>query len=267
MIARILLLGLFASAAHAGALSAAVSGGAVEGDVVTLNGVEARSSGGFVVYQHGVWTPRSVPFSAAPLDVAPTGGFSSAVVNGGPPDQSLGCAALAPSPRRGLPAITAASRAAYWPLVRDAECRHALPPGLLDAVVFQESRYRPFAVSPAGAGGLTQLMPRTASDLGVANRFEPAANIDGGARYLRSMLDHYRSVPLAVAAYNAGRRSVDRSGGIPLNRETPGYVRKVLGFFNAGDAGSAGSPILAAPAIAKAVSLTFDGAAQQAPQP
>ena len=262
MIARIILVGLFASAAHAGTVSAAAAGSDGPGEVVTGNGVEARSSGGFVVYQHGVWTPRSMPSAAAPVD-----GFASAIVSGVSSDQSLSCAALAPSPRRGLAAITAANRAAYWPLIRDAECRHALPRGLLDAVVFQESRYRPFAVSPAGAGGLTQLMPRTAGELGVANRFEPAANIDGGARYLRSMLDHYRSVPLAVAAYNAGRRSVDRSGGIPLNRETPGYVRKVLGFFNASDGGPVASSVATTLASSRAVSLTFSGTGEPTTQP
>jgi len=97
-------------------------------------------------------------------------------------------------------------------------------------------------------------MPKTATGLGVSDRFEPAANIDGGARYLRSMLDHYRSVPLAVAAYNAGRGSVDRWGGIPLNRETPGYVGKVLGYFN--ESSTTTVPVLPR-LLSHAVSLSF----------
>ena len=84
------------------------------------------------------------------------------------------------------------------------------------------------AVSHAGAAGLGQLMPATARDLGVANRFDPYANISGAARYLRQMLDRFGVVHLAVAAYNAGPGAVSRVRGIPLNGETPSYVRNVL---------------------------------------
>lgn len=121
-----------------------------------------------------------------------------------------------------------AKRSTYLPSVRSAERKHALPFGLLDALIWQESRYNPRAISSAGAGGLTQLMPGTASDLGVHNRFDPAANIDGGARYLRQMLDQFGAIHLALAAYNAGPGAVRRAQGIPRNSETPGYVRKVL---------------------------------------
>lgn len=72
-------------------------------------------------------------------------------------------------------------------------------------------------------------MPATARELGVANRHDPQENIDGGARYLRQMLDRFGSVHLALAAYNAGPGAVTKAGGIPRNRETPGYVRSVLG--------------------------------------
>jgi soluble lytic murein transglycosylase-like protein len=106
--------------------------------------------------------------------------------------------------------------------------QYGLPTGLLDALVWTESRYNPFAVSPAGAAGLGQLMPGTARELGVANRFEPVANIAGAARYLRQMLDKFGKVHLALAAYNAGPGAVERAGGIPRNNETPAYVRDVL---------------------------------------
>ncbi len=74
-------------------------------------------------------------------------------------------------------------------------------------------------------------MPKTARELGVANRFDPAENLLGAARYLRQMLDKFELVHLAVAAYNAGPGAVQRAGGIPLNGETPGYVQNVLAFW------------------------------------
>jgi len=119
-------------------------------------------------------------------------------------------------------------RAAYLPHVYAAEAQFGLPVGLLDALIWTESRYNPFAISKAGAAGLGQLMPGTAKELGVANRFDPLANLSGAARYLRQMLDRFGVVHLALAAYNAGPGAVERAKGIPRNGETPGYVRNVL---------------------------------------
>ncbi len=76
-------------------------------------------------------------------------------------------------------------------------------------------------------------MPKTARELGVSNRFDPRANLSAAARYLRQMLDKFGMVHLAVAAYNAGPGAVERAGGIPLNGETPSYVRNVLAFWGA----------------------------------
>jgi len=119
-------------------------------------------------------------------------------------------------------------RAIYLPQVIAMEARFGLPDGLLDALVWTESRYNPLAVSKAGAGGLGQLMAGTALELGVANRFDPRANLEGSARYLRQMLDEFGVVHLALAAYNAGPGAVRRAGGIPKNGETSRYVRDVL---------------------------------------
>lgn len=116
----------------------------------------------------------------------------------------------------------------YSANVREAELRYGLPPGLLQALIWTESRFNPMAISPAGAAGLAQLMPGTARDLGVRNRHDPVASIDGGARYLKEMLDKFGQIHLALAAYNAGPGAVMRAGGIPQNRETPGYVRSVF---------------------------------------
>ena len=128
----------------------------------------------------------------------------------------------------GISRKTAARRMTYLPSIREAERRHRLPYGLLDALIWAESRYNPMALSHAGAAGLTQLMPGTASDLGVQNRYDPTTNIDGGARYLRQMLDRFGLVHLALAAYNAGPNAVHKAKGIPRYRETQNYVKSVL---------------------------------------
>jgi soluble lytic murein transglycosylase-like protein len=119
------------------------------------------------------------------------------------------------------------------PKTDEAERRYGLPTNLLRALIWAESRFNPMAVSPAGAAGLAQLMPATARELGVRNRHDPLASIDGGARYLRDMLDRFDAVHLALAAYNAGPGAVSRSRGIPSNGETPQYVRSVLGRWQA----------------------------------
>lgn len=134
----------------------------------------------------------------------------------------------APSPFKSTASSRSQKELRFTPLIRMAERKHKLPEGLLSALIWQESRFNPLAVSPAGAAGLAQLMPATARDLGVTNRHDPHQSIDGGARYLRRMLDQFGSIPLALAAYNAGPNAVKRVGGIPRNKETPGYVTKVL---------------------------------------
>jgi len=142
------------------------------------------------------------------------------------------CDRSLPPPRRSLAVSIDRRRDLFWPLIRDAECRHGIPMGLLDSLVIQESRYQPSATSPVGASGLAQLMPGTARSLGVRDRYDPVSNVDGGARYLRQMLDRFGSVELALAAYNAGPGAVERYRGIPRYRETQGYVRRVLTFWD-----------------------------------
>lgn len=112
----------------------------------------------------------------------------------------------------------------------DAAERHDVDPRLLAAMVWQESRFDPDAVSHAGARGLTQLMPGTAADLGVDPN-DPLQNLDGGARYLREQLDRFGRTDLALAAYNAGPGRVSAAGGIPAITETRDYVTKVTGYL------------------------------------
>jgi soluble lytic murein transglycosylase-like protein len=107
--------------------------------------------------------------------------------------------------------------------------RHGVDEALVHAVIQVESRYDPFAVSPRGAMGLMQLMPRTAERFEVSNAFDPVQNVDGGVRYLKELLARYSGqVRLALAAYNAGEEAVERHGGIPPYRETVDYVKRVL---------------------------------------
>ena len=106
--------------------------------------------------------------------------------------------------------------------------KYDISPALLEAVVWQESRWREDAVSPVGARGLAQLMPGTARQMGVSAR-DPSANLEGGARYLRMQLDSFGGdVEKALAAYNAGPERVRRAGGIPAIRETRDYVAAIL---------------------------------------
>jgi soluble lytic murein transglycosylase-like protein len=113
--------------------------------------------------------------------------------------------------------------------VRAASRKHGVPVDLVRAVIMQESGGNPKAVSPAGARGLMQLMPKTAEYLGVKNSFDVRQNIEGGVKYLRQMLDrHDGDTKLALASYNAGPGTVKRFGGIPPYAETRQYVASVL---------------------------------------
>ncbi|MCY1285433.1 Membrane-bound lytic murein transglycosylase F [compost metagenome] len=118
----------------------------------------------------------------------------------------------------------------YAELVAQAATANDLPPALLHAVIRNESNYDPAALSPKGAAGLMQLMPGTAREMGVDNVWDPAANIQGGARYLKRLLTQFdHDIPLAVAAYNAGPGAVRNSGlAIPPYPETQRYVPSVL---------------------------------------
>ncbi|UGS33713.1 lytic transglycosylase domain-containing protein [Capillimicrobium parvum] len=116
-------------------------------------------------------------------------------------------------------------------LIAAAAQRNGVDPALLKALIRQESNFDPNAGSPAGAQGLTQLMPGTAAALGVADVHDPAQAVEGGAKYLRRQLDAFGGDETkALAAYNAGPGAVQRYGGVPPYAETQQYVQKVLGY-------------------------------------
>lgn len=120
-----------------------------------------------------------------------------------------------------------------------ASQKHNVSPDLLRSVIRAESGFNPNARSVKGAQGLMQLMPATAARLGVRDAFDPAQNVDGGARYLRELLGRYNSnLTFALAAYNAGPERVEKYHGVPPFPETVSYVTRILTNLNQGQAGS-----------------------------
>lgn len=118
--------------------------------------------------------------------------------------------------------------------VDNASKKYGVDKNLILAVIKQESSFNPNSTSGVGAMGLMQLMPETASELGVKNAYDVNQNVDGGTKYLKSLLDTFGNYKMAVAAYNAGPGAVQKSGGdiSKLPSETRNYVTKVSGYYN-----------------------------------
>ena len=117
--------------------------------------------------------------------------------------------------------------------VKNYSAQQQIDPEFVASVIRQESQFNPKAVSPKGARGLMQLMPGTAQNLGVKDAFDPAANIDGGTRYLHQLFEQYHGDAVkALAAYNAGPQRVDQYKGVPPYRETQLYVSRIIRDFN-----------------------------------
>ncbi len=117
-------------------------------------------------------------------------------------------------------------------MVEQIAQKHGVDDKLVKALIKQESGFNPKAKSKAGAMGLMQLMPSTAKGLGVTDAYNPVQNVEGGIRYLKSMLNKYNgNIILALAAYNAGPAAVDKYDGVPPYKETQNYIKNILANY------------------------------------
>lgn len=145
------------------------------------------------------------------------------------PTMSLtGCGPVHYAPHPMLNASQQRRRQRFFGQMAAAACGAGVPVDLFDALIIQESRYNPLALSTKGASGLTQLMPETARSLGIFDRWSVSQNLLGGARYLRKQLDTFGNWAHSLGAYNAGPGNVTKYGGVPPFRETRGYVQTIL---------------------------------------
>ena len=146
--------------------------------------------------------------------------------------------------------------------------RHHIDPDFISSVIHAESGFNPRAVSPKGAQGLMQLMPGTASKLGVSNAFDPRANVEGGTRYLTELLQRYNfDVIKALAAYNAGPLRVQQYGGVPPYQETRAYVARIVRDYNRKKVAQRKAAAATAKNNRRQKPLTQAAAAQQATVP
>jgi soluble lytic murein transglycosylase-like protein len=163
--------------------------------------------------------------AAKPLVSKPMG--SKPLANPVPAVQPVGMKVTAP-------ASTAATAIDIDEVVREASNKNRLDPDFVRSVIMAESNFKTHAVSKKGALGLMQLMPSTAAQLGVADPFDPKANVEAGAAHLSALLDLYHDDPVkALAAYNAGAHRVKQYNGVPPYRETRAYINKIVRDFNA----------------------------------
>jgi soluble lytic murein transglycosylase-like protein len=168
--------------------------------------------------------------AAARADVIEVGGGGYHWVAGGPTAAQAGESPLAePDKASPFTAVATAAGPERWSArVAELAAKYDISPALLEALVWQESRWNTRALSPAGARGLAQLMPGTARQMGV-DPDDPHANLEGGARYLRMQLDRFGGdLEKALAAYNAGPGRVIQAGGVPAIRETRLYVASIM---------------------------------------
>jgi hypothetical protein len=171
------------------------------------------------------YEPEEVPVAPQPQPVVPPQPVAPSL----PAQQQATPVSLATPVAQSTPA----SAVDLDQVVREASLRHQLDPDFVNSVIKAESNFKTKAVSKKGAQGLMQLMPATASKLGVSDPFDPKANVEAGTAHLSSLLDQYHNDPIkALAAYNAGAHRVAQYHGVPPYHETQAYVAKIVHDFN-----------------------------------
>lgn len=170
--------------------------------------------------------PVAAPSAAAPV-VSELAASSPAAV-------PVAATTTPSAPVQTAPPAQAASRVDLDQLIREASTRNRIDPDFVASVIKAESNFKTHAVSKKGAQGLMQLMPGTAAQLGVADPFDPRANVEAGTAHLNALLSQYHDDPIkALAAYNAGAHRVKQYNGVPPYRETRAYISQIVRDFNA----------------------------------
>jgi hypothetical protein len=190
----------------------------------------ATHAGRFGFVKRYSWEPWHFGYDRGP---APCSGASGAPAAFGAPDGRVS------APGGGLPGFVPAR---FRGAIQTAAARWNVSAGMLAAQLMVESNFNPFASSPAGARGIAQFMPGTAASYGLADPLDPERAIDAQAHLMSDLLRSLRSMPVALAAYNAGPGAVRRYGGIPPFPETQAYVARILGLM--GGAGDSAAPLL-----------------------